>query len=135
MIMIISGFRASVAISAVSAAVAAALPVAVSPTAYADDQWGSCAVPANPASSYSVFCSANGRPTQADAETGALGICNYLRNRQCYVVISYTDCGAVAGNGNQWTGANGATQQDAEQAAVGQLAGSTVTKSACVVYQ
>jgi uncharacterized protein DUF4189 len=135
MIMAIKSFRAPVAIAAASWAATGAVVLALSPAARADDQWGSCAVPANPtaAASSSAFCSANPYPDQASAESRALAMCNYLKNRGCSVAISYTTCGAVASNGLQWTGASGPTQQAAEAAATGQLVDSTVFKSACIV--
>ncbi|BBZ11739.1 hypothetical protein MBRA_19340 [Mycobacterium branderi] len=110
---------------------AAAMTVAVAPGAYADDLWGACAAPANPNTSSYVMCT-TGNSTQADAENHALGLCNYLKNRQCSVVVSFTDCGAVAGNGNQWAGGTGPSVEAAQQAAMGQLSGGTIVKSGCV---
>ena len=48
------------------------------------------------------------------------------------MVVSYTDCGAIAGNGSQWVGGRGPTQEDAEQDALSQLANGKIAKSACV---
>ena len=72
-------------------------------------------------------------PDQASAESRAQALCNYLRDRKCTVVVSYTDCGAIAGNGSQWVGGNGPTKEVAEQAALGQLANGTIAKSVCLL--
>ena len=49
------------------------------------------------------------------------------------MVVSYTDCGAIAGNGSQWVGGRGPTQEVAEQAALGELANGKIAKSACLL--
>lgn len=103
--------RTSAAIVAGGAAVVAALSVVAVPSARADDQWGACAAPANTSLTGNVFCLANGYPSQSDAQARATSMCNYLKDRQCYVVVSYTDCGAVAGDGSQWAGGSGATNR------------------------
>jgi hypothetical protein len=59
-------------------------------------------------------------------------MCNYLKNRGCTVVVSYSECGAIAGNGSQWVGGRGLTKEDAEQDALGQLADGKIAKSECI---
>lgn len=131
-IMIVTSFRRHAAVCTFGAAVVAALTVTVAPAAYADDAWGSCAVPSNPKLVGNAVCIGNSFPDQTAAESRATEMCNYLKDRQCYVVVSFTDCGAIAQNGDRWTGGSGPTQQAAEQAATGQLPGSRVAKSVCV---
>jgi hypothetical protein len=137
--MSIIGFRAPIAISAAGIAAVGAAIVALSPIAHADDQWGACAAPASATSTGNTICSSNPYPDQASSESRALALCNYLKNRGCTVVVSYTDCGAIAGDGTQWVGGRALTKQDAEQDALNQLSdGShghldgTIAKSACV---
>jgi hypothetical protein len=60
-------------------------------------------------------------------------MCNYLKNRGCTVVVSYTDCGAIAGNGGQWAGGRGPTQGDAEQDALRNIDNGTIAKSTCLL--
>ncbi|WP_413468071.1 DUF4189 domain-containing protein [Mycobacterium sp. RTGN4] len=72
-------------------------------------------------------------PDQASAESRALAMCNYLKNRGCTVVVSYTDCGAIAGNGSQWAGGRGPTQGDAEQDALRNIDNGKIAKSTCLL--
>lgn len=130
--MIPNKLRTSATIVAGGAAVVAALSVAAIPTAHANSQWGACAAPANTTLTGNVFCLPDGYPTQGEAQARAMEGCNYLRDRKCSVVVTYTDCGAVAQGGGKWAGGTGATQQAAEQAATSQLPGSSVAKSACI---
>ena len=131
--MSITGFRAPIAISAAGIVAAGAVIVALSPIAHADDQWAACAAPASTTSTANTTCLGTPYPDQASAESRALALCNYLRDRKCTVVVSYTDCGAIAGNGSQWVGGNGPTREVAEQAALGQLANGTIAKSVCLL--
>jgi uncharacterized protein DUF4189 len=125
-------FRAPLAISAAGIAAAGAVIVALSPVAHADDQWGACAAPASATSTGNTICLANPYPDQPSAESRALALCNYLKNRQCTVLVSYTDCGAIAGNGSQWAGGRGPMQGDAEQDALRNIGNGKIAKSACI---
>jgi hypothetical protein len=128
-------FHSRAGILVASAAAVTALTVAVAPTAHSDTQWGACAVPANPALSGNATCVGPGGvyTTEADATNRATQMCNYLRDRQCSVVVSFTDCGAIAqSGGGQWAGGTGPTLDAAQQAALNQLPGSTIRKSVCV---
>jgi hypothetical protein len=130
--MSIISFRAPIAISAAGIAAVGAAIVALSPIAHADDQWAACAAPASTTTPANTICLSNPYPDQASAESRALAMCNYLKNRGCTVVVSYTDCGAIAGNGSQWVRGRGPTQGDAEQDALRGLANGKIAKSACV---
>jgi Domain of unknown function (DUF4189) len=130
--MSIIGFRAPIAISAAGVAAVGAVVVALSPVAHADDQWASCAAPANTTTTANTFCLGTPYPDQASADKRAVDMCNYLKNRQCTVVVSFMECGAIAGNGSQWVGGRGLTKEDAEQDALGQLANGKIAKSACI---
>jgi hypothetical protein len=128
-------FHPRAAIFAASATAVTALTVAVAPTAPSDNTWGACAVPANPRLYLNAECvvaGVTGYPTEDDAKNRAIALCNYLKNRQCYVVVSFTDCGAIAQGGDQWAGGTGPTVEAAQQAALNQLPGSTIRKSICI---
>ena len=131
--MSIISFRAPIAISAAGIAAAGAALVALSPIAQADGQWAACAAPASATSTGNTICLGTPYPDQASAESRALAMCNYLKNRGCTVVVSYTDCGAIAGNGSQWAGGRGATQVDAEQDALRNIDNGTIAKSTCLL--
>jgi hypothetical protein len=130
--MSIISFRAPIAISAAGIAAAGTVIVALSPIAHADEQWGACAAPAS--TGQRAICSSNPHADQATAERFALSECNYPSQeyRRCSLVISYTDCGALAHNGSQWVGGRGPTQDDADRDALSQLANAVVVKSVCV---
>ena len=133
--MTIISFRAPIAVSAAGIAAVGAVVVALSPIAHADGQWGACAAPADTTLTQVAICSGDyGDPDQATAERVALQACNNPARsaRRCTVVVSFTDCGAIAGNGSQWAGGRGPTQGDAEQDALRNLANGNITKSACV---
>jgi Domain of unknown function (DUF4189) len=130
--MSIISFRAPMAICAAAVAAVGAAIVALSPVAHADDQWGACAAPASTTSSGSLICLSNPYPDQGSAESRALALCNYLKNRQCTVVVTYTDCGAIAGNGSQWAGGRGPTQGDAEQDALRNIGNGKIERSVCI---
>jgi hypothetical protein len=130
--MSIISFRAHIAISAAGIAAVGAAIVAVSPIAHADDMWAACAAPATTTTTANTICLGTPYPDQPSAEKRAVDMCNYLKNRQCTVVVSFMECGAIAGNGSQWVGGRGLTQQDAEQDALGQLANGKIAKSACI---
>jgi hypothetical protein len=132
-IMSITGFRAPIAISAAGIVAAGAVIVALSPIAHADDQWAACAAPASTTNTGNATCLGTPYPDQASAELRALALCNYLKDRRCAVVVSYTDCGAIAGNGSQWAGGRGPTQGEAEQDALRGLANGTIAKSVCLL--
>ena len=128
-------FHSRAGILVASAAAVTALTVAVAPTAHSDTQWGACAVPANPQLSGNATCVGPGAvyTTEADATNRATQMCNYLRDSQCSVVVSFTDCGAIAqSGGGQWAGGTGPTLDAAQQAALNQRPGSTIRKSVCV---
>lgn len=140
--MAVTRFRSHAA-ACVAGAALAAPSVTATPPAHADDLWGACAVPANPQLSENAICLANGYPTQAEAQSQATDTCNSVQQNECRVVVSYTDCGAVAQSGDRWQGGSGPTQQAAEQAATRITGGGftlqrppvstfTVKKSACV---
>ena len=130
--MSLISFRAPIAISAAGIAAAGAAIVALSPIAHADDQWMACAAPAS--TGQRAICSRNPLPDQATAERAALGECNFPSQdyRRCSLLVSFTDCGAIAENGSQWVGGRGPTQDDADQDALNQLANSTVRQNVCV---
>ena len=133
--MSIISFRAPTAISAAGIAAAGAVIVALSPIAHADGQWGACAAPADATLTQVAICSGDyGEPDQATAERVTLQTCNNPARsaRRCTVVVSFTDCGAIAANGSQWAGGRGPTREDAEQDALRNLANGNITKSACV---
>jgi hypothetical protein len=130
--MSIIGFRAPIAISAAGIAAVGAVIVALSPIAHADDQWAACAAPASTTSTANTYCAATPYPDRASADSRSLAMCNYLKNRGCTVVVSYSECGAIAGNGSQWVGGRGLTKEDAEQDALGQLADGKIAKSECI---
>jgi uncharacterized protein DUF4189 len=132
--MSFTSFRAPLAISAAGIAAAGAVLVALSPLAHADDQWGACAAPANGALARNAICLGGGIPyaDQPWVEQRALALCNYLKDRQCTVVVSFTDCGAIAGNGSQWAGGRGPTQGDAEQDALRNINNGKIAQSACI---
>lgn len=128
--MVMPSFRLPVAVCAAGAAVAA-LGLGAAPTAHADGQWGSIAVSQDGSRGYYV----TNYSSKSDAESRVKQMCYYPRPANqappCNVVISFTDCGAVAQSGTKFVGGTGAKQQDAEQAAQNQLAGSTIRKSVC----
>jgi hypothetical protein len=130
--MSIISFRVPIAISAAAVAAVGAVIVGVSPVAHADDQWAACAAPASTTSTANTICLGNPYPDQASAEKRALDLCNYLKNRGCTVVVSFNECGAIAGNGSQWVGGRGLTQGDAEQDALNMLANGKIAKSVCL---
>jgi len=125
--MIRTSLPRTIATAAASAAVAAALTVAVAPAAHADDQWGACA-----AGGRNPVCVVN-ETSEAAAVSRANALCNYLKPNApaCPVVASFTACGALAHSGNQFAVGTGTTQEAAEQAALNQLTGSTITTSTC----
>jgi hypothetical protein len=130
--MPIIGFRAPIAITAAGIAAAGAVIVALSPIAHADDQWGACAAPGRTTDTGNAVCLSSPYPDQASAESRALAMCNYREGRGCTVVVSYTDCGAIAGDGSQWVGGRASQQGLAEQDALNQLDNGKIAKSGCV---
>jgi uncharacterized protein DUF4189 len=139
--MSINRFRAPTAISAAGVAAAGAVIVALSPVAHADDQWGACAAPANGAITRSAVCSPGmngwGDGSPGMAENDALTICNRPdeSSRRCTVVVTFTDCGAIAGNGSQWAGGRGPTQELAEQDALRNIANGKIARSICLLTE
>jgi hypothetical protein len=109
-------------------AVAAAMAVAVAPSAYADDSWGAIAVSPNGES----VAVATDHPNEYLANKAASDDCQQ-NNPVCNVLITFKspDCGAVVKNGDHYFGDSGATTQEAEQNAINQSPGSTVLRSAC----
>jgi len=133
--MSIISFRTSIAISAAGVAAAGAVIVAMSPVAQAGSQWGACAAPADTALTPVAICLGDyGEPDQATAERVALQTCNNPPQaaRRCIVVVTFTNCGAIAVNGSQWAGGRGPTREDAEQDALRSVANGNITQSACV---
>lgn len=128
--MAMTNFRLHVAVWAAGAAMAT-LSVGVPSTAHADGQWGSIAISQDGTRGYYV----TNYPSKSDAESRVKQMCYYPRPANqappCNVVISFADCGAVAQSGTTFVGGTGAKQQEAEQAAQNQLAGSTIRKSVC----
>jgi Domain of unknown function (DUF4189) len=130
--MSIIGFRAPIAISAAGIAAAGAAIVALSPIAHADNRWGACAAPANIAYADNAVCLGEyGSPDQSTAERVARQACN-TPPRQCIVVVSFTDCGAMAQSGSQWAGGRGPNPVAAAQDALRSIDNGTIAKSACV---
>lgn len=120
-------FRAYFAACAAGAAIATPLTVAIAPSAHADGQWGAASLTPDGRRGYWV----TNYPSQADAQDRVSDMCAYPRQVNCTVVVTFSDCGAVAQSGGQNVGGTGATQQAAEQAATGQLPGSTIRWSGC----
>jgi hypothetical protein len=138
--MSIISFRAPIAICAAAVAAVGAVIVALSPVAHADERWGASAAPVNTAIPRSAICLGDywGDPGPGVAESDALKYCSDWpdkSNRQCTVLVSYTDCGAIAGNGSQWAGGRGATKELAEQDALRGLANGKITTSACLLTE
>jgi hypothetical protein len=142
--MSIISFRAPIAICAAVGAVI----VALSPVAHADERWGACAAPVNTAIPRAAACLGDyfGEPSPGRAESEAMTLCTdwppveswrvpAKTNRQCTVLVSYTDCGAIAGNGSQWAGGRGATKELTEQDALRGLANGKITTSACLLTE
>ena len=100
--MSIINFPAPICSSAAVIGAAVAALVALSPMSDADDQNGLRVRRQTPTQARGTqSCLGTPYPDQASVESRALAMCNYLKNRGCTVVVSYTDCGAIAGNGSQ----------------------------------
>lgn len=133
-IMAMPGFRLQTAIAACAAAMVAALSVAVAPAAHAA-RWGACAVPNDPTNVSAAMCQKGSYAKENWAADQATSTCKYnTKDRQCRVVVTYTDCGAVALAGNQWGAGTGPTRQAAEEAALNnlQVPDGRIVTSACI---
>lgn len=126
--MVVTSFRTRAATPAAVGAVAAALAVAVAPTACAQESWGAIAVSPD---GQSVGVSTD-QANEYLANTAASDDCRQ-DNPACNVLITFKspDCGAVVTNGDHYFGDSGATAKEAEQNAMNQSPGSTVLRSAC----
>jgi Domain of unknown function (DUF4189) len=133
--MSVIGFRTPIAISAAGVALGVAI-VALSPIAHAANMWGACAAPTNPADAdYAVCLGDFGYSNQAEAERIALLRCGDSPpqpDRECTVVVSFKDCGAIAQNVSQWVGGRGPNPMAAAQDALRSINNGTIARSACV---
>jgi hypothetical protein len=116
-------FGKCAAVAGVATALAAGLAVGVSPTAQAAEQWGGIAT--GPDGHWALW--SNSATRTAAAYFGNWVMCG----TDCKRVLLFAQCGALASNGSAWSAAEGATTQEAESVALGDLPGSTITMSQC----
>jgi hypothetical protein len=108
------GARVAVVTLTSVAAVTATL-VALPPSARADGQYGAIAY----SPSGKLFGRTKDAPSRAAAESGAMGACG---NSDCKVLVSFSECGAVAeNNAGDHAGGYGSTLLAAEQDAMKRL--------------
>ncbi|OBJ67680.1 DUF4189 domain-containing protein [Mycobacterium sp. 1274756.6] len=119
-----AALRRRVAAVMASFATVVGLTVAVAPAADAATYWGAIA--------YSPSTGSGGRawdhPTKESANSMALSYCGYT---DCKVLVSFTDCGAVAENATSLQGGYGRTLLEAMNDAMGRLPGSWILTWAC----
>lgn len=100
------------------------LTAVVAPAAHAATYYGAIA--------YSGTTGSGGRawdhPTRASANNAALSYCGYT---DCKVLVSFTDCGAVAENGRSLQGGYGPNLAAAMNDAMSRLPGSWILSWAC----
>jgi hypothetical protein len=121
--MMVNSFRTPAAISA-AAAVVAALTLVAAPTAHADQVGGICT---GLGGKWAIWYN-----NALGPGSGANNINNYApcgANRQ--IVLSFSNCGALAYDGTNFGAAEGATKDDAVSAAYSKLPGSSIVTSAC----
>jgi hypothetical protein len=110
-------------VAVASVATAAAMTVALAPTAGAADQYGAIAYSGN-----GSWGRAWDYPTAGAAQATAVKNCAYS---DCKVLTSFTGCGAVAYNGTTYQGGHGNTLSAAMKSALTQLGGGYIDNWAC----
>jgi len=119
-----AAFRRQAAAVVASLASVAGMTLAVAPAANAASYWGAIA--------YSGSTGSGGRawdhPTQASANNMALSYCGYT---DCTVLVSFTECGAVARNSNYMHGGYGPTLQAAMNDAQSHVPGGWILSWQC----
>jgi len=121
MTMITHRRRFTVAVAGMAGAVA--MSIALAATAGAADQYGAIAYSGN-----GSWGRAWDYPTRAAAEATAVRGCGYS---DCKVVTSFSDCGAVAANGEAYQGGVGPTLSAAMTDALTKLGGGYIDTWAC----
>jgi hypothetical protein len=106
--------RAAVVVSSMAAVTA--ISAALAPAAGADGYVGAIAI----SDAHRVYGRALHYSTKSAAESAAVGTCGYS---DCKVLVTFTDCGAVAENAVKYAGGYGPTLSDAEAAALSNLGG------------
>jgi hypothetical protein len=104
-------------------ATAAAIAVALAPAAAADDEYGSIAYSGN-----GSWGRATDFPTKGAAEAAAISSCGYP---DCSSLTTFTDCGAVALNGNHLQGGLGPTLSAAIKDALTRAGGGSIDTWGC----
>jgi hypothetical protein len=118
-----TSFGHRLALTGAAAALAAGLAVAASPTAKAAEQWGGIAT--GPQGQWVLWWG------KADRNSAAY-FGNWVKcGAPCKRVLLFTQCGALANLGGAFSAAEGATQQEAEDVALGDLPGGTIVASRC----
>jgi hypothetical protein len=111
------------AAAALTAPLIAATIVATAPTAHAATNYGAIAYAPNGQAGASHNYS-----TRADAEANAVSACGLSA---CKVLVSFTDCGAVAENATKYQGGYGPTLAAAQADALAKLGGGHIDSWAC----
>jgi hypothetical protein len=113
--MALTAFQRRAAVAVANVAAVTATIIALAPAAEADGYWGAIAH----SRSGSLFARTKDAPSKAAAESAAMGACG---NSDCKVLVTFTECGAVAENSNgDFAGGYGATLAAAEQDAANTL--------------
>ena len=124
--MSLSDFGKRAAISAAAAALAAGLTVGVAPTAQAAELWGGIATGPNNAWAFWKRAKQGRSHVLRQLEI----LCN-IRQPSVQEGPVFSQCAALAGNGGAFSPAEGATVQEAEDEALGDLPGSSIVYSGC----
>jgi len=112
------GMRAAIC---AAGAAAMALTAAVAPVAQAEETWG--AIATGPNNQWRISFG------QPDRSTAVFQARYYIVGGR--LVLTFADCGALVQNDTGFSAASGATQAEAEGAALADLNGSWVVTSAC----
>ncbi|OBK23425.1 DUF4189 domain-containing protein [Mycobacterium asiaticum] len=104
-------------------AAAAAVTVALAPTAEAADTYGAIAYSAN-----GSWGRSHAYPTKAAAEATAVKSCGYS---DCKVLTTFTACGAVAAKDREYQGGTGPDLSAAMKDALSKLSGGYIDTWAC----
>ncbi|OBI88095.1 DUF4189 domain-containing protein [Mycobacterium asiaticum] len=104
-------------------AAAAAVTVALAPTAQAADTYGAIAYSAN-----GSWGRSHAYPTKAAAEATAVKSCGYS---DCKVLTTFTACGAVAAKDREYQGGTGPDLSAAMKDALSKLSGGYIDTWAC----
>ncbi|OBA58210.1 hypothetical protein A5647_21730 [Mycobacterium sp. 1100029.7] len=113
--------RFTVAVAGIAGA--AAIGVGLAPAAGAADEHGAIAYSSN-----GSWGRAWDYPTRSSAEATSVKNCAY---RDCKVLTSFTECGAVATNGRAFQGGVGPTLSTAMRDALTKLGGGVIDTWAC----